>query len=189
MVGSWNINVVIGAMPQRVATAIVALSDSIVGAEYTPILYIGSQLTNGTNHAVLAEQLLTTGRDTKNIVLIIFNEKGENCDVVSIERILESGEAFGGVKITDKFELLPEHIEAFNKASEGFVGGRVKPEALLATQITDSVKYFLAAKFTSAVDDSCTFGVVVVNVDEECIKFVDILANKVEIALGYAFTW
>ena len=72
MTGSWNVNVVTNGMPQKVATAIGALSEKLIGAEYEPIAYLGSQVVNGTNHAVLAKQILTTGRDTTNIVVIVF---------------------------------------------------------------------------------------------------------------------
>ena len=56
MLGSWEVNVVTGGMPQKVATAFGELAGSLVGAEYTPIAYLGSQQVNGVNHAVLAEQ-------------------------------------------------------------------------------------------------------------------------------------
>lgn len=75
MLGSWDVKVVVGSLPEKVATAVGELGEKLIGAEYTPIAYLGSQLVNGTNHAVLAEQVLTTGRDTKNIVVLTFNEK------------------------------------------------------------------------------------------------------------------
>ena len=37
-------------MPQKVATAIAELN--LIGAEYAPIAYLGSQLVNGVNHGV-----------------------------------------------------------------------------------------------------------------------------------------
>lgn len=55
MIGNWDINVVVGKLPQKVATAFANLGETIIGATYTPIAYIGSQIVNGTNHAVLAE--------------------------------------------------------------------------------------------------------------------------------------
>ena len=69
--GSWNIDVNLNGMPQKIATAFDALSD-MIGACYKFIAYIGSQQTNGINHAVLAEQTILTGQDTKNIVILIF---------------------------------------------------------------------------------------------------------------------
>ena len=78
MVGTWKIDVKLEGMPQKVATAFANLGTQLLGAEYTPIAYLGSQVVNGINHAVLAEQLVITGKDTKNIVLIIFNEKPDS---------------------------------------------------------------------------------------------------------------
>ena len=81
LVGGWSVDVVVGGMPEKVATAFASLNE-LAGAEYTPIAYLGSQLVNGVNHAVLAEQLLITGKDTKNVVLVIFNEKESDCTLV-----------------------------------------------------------------------------------------------------------
>ena len=67
ILGGWNIGVVTGGMPQKVATAFGKLAEQLIGCEYTPIAYLGSQQVNGINHAVLAEQTVITGKDTKYI--------------------------------------------------------------------------------------------------------------------------
>ena len=66
MIGSWNVDVTVGKLPQKVATAVGKLNESIVGTEYTPIAYLGSQVVNGINHAVLAEQVIVTGKIRRN---------------------------------------------------------------------------------------------------------------------------
>ena len=38
MVGTWNVNVSVGSMPEKVATAVGELSEQLIGAEYTPTL-------------------------------------------------------------------------------------------------------------------------------------------------------
>lgn len=53
MVGEWKVEVNVGGMPQKVATAMGEIN--MLGAEYEPIAYLGSQVVNGVNHAVLAE--------------------------------------------------------------------------------------------------------------------------------------
>lgn len=42
MTGNWKIDVSTGSMPQKVASAVSGLSEILVGAEYTPIAYLGS---------------------------------------------------------------------------------------------------------------------------------------------------
>jgi hypothetical protein len=153
MFGKWNVEINLNGMPQKVATAMSALSDRLIGAEYTPIAYLGSQLANGTNHAVLAEQLLTTGRDTKNIVLLIFNEKGKSCDLVNIERVVEAGGELGGTQIDVKTEIPKEAMNLFEDALAGWVGCRIEPFALLATKLVKGLDYIFITKVTPASRD------------------------------------
>ena len=136
--GGWKVNVQVGKMPQQVATAFGEIMGNLVGAKYTPIAYLGSQLVNGTNHAILAEQLVVTGVDTKNIVCVILNEKpgsvaGKDFALVNINKVLDGGVQFGGVKIDVMTDMTDEVKAVFNEAFEGFVGSRIEPFALLST--------------------------------------------------------
>ena len=63
--GGWEVKVS-NNFPQKVASSLSSFNEQILGAEYVPISYLGSQVVNGINHAVLAEQTLLTGRDPKN---------------------------------------------------------------------------------------------------------------------------
>lgn len=185
VVGAWNINISVGSMPEKVATAVGAIKESIMGADYEPIAYIGSQVVNGTNHAVLAEQVLTTGRDTKNVVLLIFNEKGMNCDLVSIERVVEAGGELGGTVVDVKTDIPEDAQKAFDKALGGFVGAAVKPFALLATQPVNGINYVFAAEVTPVTaEPQKKFCVITVNNLEKKASFADILKCGLEVALG-----
>lgn len=192
MVGSWNIDVSIGGMPEKVATAVSKLNE-LVGAEYTPIAYLGSQVVNGTNYAVLAEQLLITGKDTKNVVVAIFNEKPGNMDLtlVNIERVVESGGELGGIVVDVKTEIPDDAKIVFDEAFVGFVGSKVEPFALLGTQVTKGVDYIFAAEVTPITQDpEKTVALVIVNGMTKEVAFVDILTSKADVMqLGYAFTW
>ena len=192
-VGSWNVDVHVGSeLPQKIATAFSELN--LVGAEYTPIAYLGSQLVNGTNHAVLAKQLVITGKDTENVVVMIFNEKpGEmKATLVGIERVVESGGELGGIKVDVHTDDIPEEAsKAFKTCFEGYVGVKVEPFAYLGSQVTKGVNYIFAAKVTGVVRNPETeVCLVVVNSLTRCVNFVNILGVKNDTAsLGYAFTW
>lgn len=195
MTGSWEIKVNKDGMPQKVATAFGKLSDQLVGAEYTPIAYLGSQVVNGINHAVLAEQLVITGKDTKNVVVVIFNEKPNEMEatLVGIERVVESGAEFGGVKV-DVTKDIPEDAQnAFNEAMDGFVGSKVEPFALLGSQITRGTNYIFAATVSPVIPDgeaNTKAAIITVNDLSKEIAFADLLASRQDVmALGYAFTW
>lgn len=189
--GSWNINVSKN-MPEKIATAMSEIGDYMLGAEYKPIAYLGHQQVNGLNHAVLAEQTVLSGKDTKNVVLIIFNEKPNDmkATVVGIERILESGGEFGGVTIDVKTELSGDAKDVWNTAFEGFVGSDLDPFAVLGTQVTNSVEYIYAVKVTPVTEHGvATVKIVSINNVEKVVRFVDVLLSKFEASLGYSFTW
>ena len=156
--GGWKVDVQVGKMPQQVATAFGDIMGNLVGAQYTPIAYLGSQVVNGTNHAVLAEQLVVTGVDTKNIVCVILNEKpgsiaGKDFALVSIDRVLDGGVQFGGVKIDVMTDMTDEVKAVFHDAFEGFVGSRIEPFALLGTKVVKGIQYKFIAKVTPVVKD------------------------------------
>ena len=191
MTGAWNVTVSKN-MPQKVATAMARLSETLLGAEYTPLFYLGSQVVNGMNHAVLAEQLITTGKDTKNIVVIVFNEKpGEmELSLVGIERILESGSPLGGTVIDVKTEVPEEALTVWADAFEGYVGLKITPLALLGTQAVNGTNYMYLAESEGVVlNPTKEVNLVVINDKMKKVSITDMLANQLEASLGYSFTW
>jgi len=191
--GSWEVKVAVDAMPQKVATAIGELSEQLIGAEYKPIAYLGSQVVNGTNHAVLAEQTILTGKDTKNVVILIFNEKPNEmkATLVNIERVVEQGGEMGGIHVDVQTDIPEEAKAAFDAGFEGFVGSKVKPFALLGTQVVKGVDYIFAAEVTSVTAEPVTkVCLVTVNGMTKDIALADLLDSRQDIlSLGYAFTW
>lgn len=189
--GKWEVRVSVGSMPQKVATAFDEFNDTIVGAEYNEIAYLGSQIVNGTNHAVLAEQTVLTGKDTKNIVLMVFKETKEGVSLVNIERIVESGEELGGIKVNVQTEDIDKEAKtAFEKTFESFVGSKVSPIALLATQVTKGVNYIFVSEVTpiTAGEADSKVALTVVNGMNEGVSFIDILSGRASV-LNYAFNW
>lgn len=61
------------ALPQEVATAFFAVTAQLIGATYTPVLYVGSQLVNGTNYYVLAERAIVVPNAPKSLVCVVIN--------------------------------------------------------------------------------------------------------------------
>jgi len=173
ILGGWNVKVNTEGMPQEVATAFGALCE-MVGAEYKFIAYLGDQMANGINHALLCEQTLITGRDVKNIVLVTFRQTKEGTALSSIERVVSGGDVLGGVDVDAKVKIPDVAMEAFNKAFEGFVGSDVKPFALLATQITSGIKFIFAAE-SATVSETPVPKIVVVSVDGKAVDFTDVI--------------
>lgn len=192
MVGNWEVNVNINGMPQKITSAVSKLSEALVGAEYDPIAYLGSQQVNGINHAVLAEQTVVTGRDSKNIVMLIFNEKPNEREatLVSIDRIVEGGDALGGTQINATTVIPEEAMNEWRTAFEGFLGSDVVPFALLATQVVKGTNFIFAATLTPVVPDAKSKIVIVtLNSMTGTLAFADPFKTNQEASLGYAFTW
>ena len=210
--GNYSVNVSAGAMPQKVATAFGNVFEKMVGAEYRPIAYLGSKLVNGTNHAILAEQTLVTGKDVKSIVLIVLNEKpgdvdGTKFSIVEISSLMSNGGAFGGLNIDPQTEIPAEAKAVFDKHFAGFVGANVKPFALLATQLVHGGAYVFAVESSMVVSPSLmksgntkSVNLVKVFADFSEIETLEVIRGKSEDeAKGnlasannktdYAFTW
>ena len=72
--GSWNIDEMKGCnLPQKVQSAFTSVTGELVGADYQPVLYVGSQLVNGTNYCILAVQTIITAEPEKRLVKVIIN--------------------------------------------------------------------------------------------------------------------
>lgn len=181
--GSWNIDVSIGSMPEKVATAVSEL-DNLAGAEYKPIAYLGSQVVNGTNHAVLAEQILVCGKDVKNVVLLIFHETKEGVTLSNIERVIEDGAGCGGVEVNVEVagEINKTAQQVFDETFAGFVGSKVTPIALLGTQVVRGIDYIFACEVTPAVPDGVSkVSIVRINDLDNQVSFADLLKSNVEL--------
>lgn len=191
MIGSYEVNVQTGRYPQKVATYFDEIMGKLLGASYEPVAYLGSQVVNGTNHALLCEQTVLTGRDTKNVVVVIVNEKDEGLSLVSIERVVEGGGELGGLAVDVRTEIPEEARAAFDKAFEGFVGSKVEPFALLATQVTKGVNYVFAAEMSPITENPVkNVALVTVNTLTGDVSFTDLLVNRHDVLrLGYAFNW
>lgn len=190
--GGWNVNVSKN-MPQKVASAMAKLQEQLIGAEYKEIEYLGSQLVNGINHAVLAEQTILSGKDTTNAVLLIFNEKPNDIDatLTEIRTIAETGDPMGGAVVDIKTDIPEDAMEVWKARFEGFVGSDISPIALLATQLVNGTNYVFLAEQSPVVPNPPKKVVLITlnNFNDE-IKVNDVLlGGSPDLGLGYAFTW
>ena len=140
--GSYEINVNTSGMPQKVASAFFDVTSKLIGAKYDFAAYLGSQVANGTNHAIVAKQTVITGVDHYNVVLMVLNEKAEGFTLVNIVPILEGGEPLGGTKIQVSTELPEDAQNAFDRFMTGFVGSYIKPILYLGSQLVNGTNYY-----------------------------------------------
>jgi len=154
--GGYTINVSVNSFPQKVASGFDKAFENMVGAEYTPIAYLGSKVVNGINHLLLAEQRIITGTDVKSVVTVVLNEKpndvdGSTLSIVEIKTVLSNGGTLGGDKVDVQTEIPEEAKKVFDNAFSAFLGSKVTPIALLASQITNGIKYTFAVELDAVV--------------------------------------
>lgn len=74
--GGWNLDEVKGCnLPQKVQSAFTAVTSDLVGADYEPICYLGSQTVNGINYRVLALSRAVVPNAEEKIVKMIIREE------------------------------------------------------------------------------------------------------------------
>lgn len=69
-------------LPQRAASAW-AKVDELVGAEYKPLIFVGTQTVRGTNYWFIAEQTLSIAQLEKRIVKLAVCEFNGKFEVVN----------------------------------------------------------------------------------------------------------
>lgn len=180
--GGWKINPIVGgAMPQKVATEFVEATEKLIGATYDPIAYLGAQLANGTNHAILATQKIASGNQQTNVVIMKFNEKGMDCTLYAIEPVLQGGAAFGGYNVnpvTGK-DIPEEAMKAFDQVMSGFVGSHSDPIALLGTKVVKGVNYCFICKTIGVYPNAePTLKLVIVNPLTNTVDFETLLSGN-----------
>lgn len=62
---------------------------NLVGAKYTPVLYCGSQVVNGTNYMLICKQGLATAPHVEHLVKLTINVAPTtgDCSILSIDTI------------------------------------------------------------------------------------------------------
>lgn len=189
--GGWEIKVST-TYPQKVASAISGLSETLIGCDYNAVAYLGSQQVNGTNHAVLAQQTVINGKDTKNVVVLVFNEKPGSMDIslIDIHRIVESGGELGGTAIDLKTEIPQEAKDAFEACNKGFVGSKVEPFAYVGTKVAKGTNHiFIATVEAVAPNAPKEVAIVTANTLEGKLGFERVFEPGSDDRLGYAFNW
>ena len=60
----------------------------LVGASYRPLLFVGTQITRGTNFIFIAEQTTITAKPERHLVTVVINEFENNYEIADIEKLV-----------------------------------------------------------------------------------------------------
>lgn len=184
--GNWTIKVTKN-LPQKIASAFA--EPFVIGVRYDPIAYLGQQLVNGLNHAVLATQTSVPEYDWVNLVIMIFNERPGKMDVslVGVNPIIETDGLLGHVEINPTCKIAEKEKKIWDEAFEEFVGSIIEPFAFIGKQETESTNYVFAATVRSFEGKNEKAVLVTINPLLKKVSINDLLNNKP--GFGYAFNW
>ncbi len=167
LVGSWDVKDAQpeAALPDDVKAAFDTATAKLLGVDYVPVAYLGSQVVAGTNYAVLCKKTaVAPDAETSLAVLIIYKDLDDDASVLYVNDFdftaaspseTPSAQLAGGWSIPEEYAVieLPEEAKAaFDKASEGFVGNRLEPIAYLGTQLVSGSNYAVLCRSTLATN-------------------------------------
>ena len=74
ILGGWNFDEVKGVnLPQKAQSAFTEVTSELLGANYEPVLYAGSQVVNGVNYCIFALQTSLTAHPVQRLMKMIIN--------------------------------------------------------------------------------------------------------------------
>ncbi len=142
--------------------------EKLLGVDYYPSYYLGSQVVAGTNHCFLCRAAVATVEQPTCYALVyIYEDLEGNASVLSIQdiepsRLNEEGrtasdmaidaplpEMPGGWSLVQDDALTDETKAIFDAALEGLVGARHEPLYLLETQVVAGRNYCFLCRSTA----------------------------------------
>ena len=181
--------------------AFAAATEKLLGVNYVPVAYLGSQVVAGTNYAVLCRKTVVAPDAQSELAVLIVNKSldGE-CSVLRVSdfdvaNVKESEtpadvQLAGGWTIPEEYSVidLPANVAAaFEKATESILGNTLEPIAYLAEQTVSGMNYAILCRSTLTTNPPVSsIQVVTVFTDlEGCasiadIRTLDIAAYNVE---------
>ena len=166
LVGGWTVNpdATEGVLPEEVKTAFDAATSKLLGVDYVPVAYLGSQVVAGTNYAVLAKKTVVAPDAETTLVVLIINEDLEgNASVLHINDFsFDAPEAedaaaqLGGWTVPEEYTVvnMPADVaNAFTDAKETLLGNNLEPIAFLASQTVSGMNYAVLCHSTLTTAD------------------------------------
>ena len=143
-------------LPEEAEQAFKTVTEKLLGADYVPIAYLGSQVVAGMNYAILCTRTLVTANPVTDLaVLTVYVDLEGNAELLNIsdfdigtyaqkEDPGAGEQLMGGWRAPETAEAaaLPEDAAAaFEKALEGFTGNALTPVAYLGKQLVAGMNY------------------------------------------------
>lgn len=138
----------------------------IVGADYTPLAYLGSQIVSGTNHCFLCkEQIVYPGAAPRYALVYIhedIDKDGGLCriDDIALPGISESQPEgmtkLGGWKYEEDHKITSKISSVIEKATRPLLGAKYEPVANIGSQLVSGTNHAVLCKITTITADAST---------------------------------
>lgn len=161
-VGGWEVNA--GSLaPADNAAALAALTqatDQMVGCDYTPIAYLGSQVVAGTNYSFLCRLTpVVLDAPTALSLVTVYEDLEGNAQITQVTDLAASPEeGTDGAWLVNEGDTAlsanPQVQQAFDQALDGLVGADYEPVAFLASQVVAGSNYQVLCRTTPVVPDA-----------------------------------
>jgi hypothetical protein len=165
--GGWKIDIAVQAFPQKVASYGLPVLQDLVGVDYNAVAYLGSQVVNGINHAILVQAKVVAPDALTTLKVAVLHEKP--IDAIKSEfSILGFGDPIltyrpglaGGITAPVSFiDTAKEAAELWEKCEKP-LGMHYETACVLGTQVVAGVKTAILAEAAPVVPEATKKAVV-----------------------------
>ena len=132
--------------------------ETLAGAEFTPVAYIGSQIVAGTNHCFLCTERPSVaelqGEETYALVYV-YEDLDGNASILDIKALVSTDEELdGGWNKPESSEITEDIRTLLDKALEGFTGSDITPVSYIAYQVAAGTNHCLLCKTAPVVPNA-----------------------------------
>ena len=125
--------------------------EGLLGVNYEPIAYLGSQVVAGLNHCFLCKATVVYPNAQPTYKLVyIYEDLDGNTEVSDIVDLAGDGSEVlpGGWSIAEDAAMTKDVQAAFDKAMESLLGVDYEPVAVLGSQVVAGMNYKILCKST-----------------------------------------
>lgn len=146
-------------------------TEKLLGSRYTPVLYLGTQVVAGRNHALLCRVAPVTADPVETYAIVKLYEDTQGN--VSVLDVTDSGvatnisDSMGGWSQCEAPAVTEELQAIFDKAMEGYTGMGFRPIGLVATQLVSGTNYCFFCESTPVDGGESGYAFVTVYADLE----------------------
>ena len=151
--GAWH-RAASPEVPDTVRALLAQALDGLVGASYTPVAYLGSQVVAGTNHKLLCRTAPAVPDPVETYAIVtLYADLDGNAELTEIQNTsaatrLSAEPLDGGWAQPDSPAVTDAARAVFDKALEDFTGVQYVPVALLSTQVVAGMNYCFLCEAT-----------------------------------------